>query len=81
MAFSNLQPGVALFDAAAGVFPAIFESANGWKSAKILADRQGRGQWGERQRLCEPVNLSQHEPSPAPASFASRCRHRFGTPA
>jgi len=26
--------------------PAIFASANGWKSAKILADRQGRGQWG-----------------------------------
>ena len=46
MAFSNLQPGMALFDGAAGVCPAIFESANGWKSAKILADRQGRGQWG-----------------------------------
>ena len=46
MAFSNLQPGRALFDGAAGVCPAIFEPANGWKSAKILADRQGRGQWG-----------------------------------
>jgi hypothetical protein len=39
MAFSNPQPGVALFDGAAGVCPAIFEPASGWKSAKILVWR------------------------------------------
>jgi hypothetical protein len=39
MAFSNPQPGLAPFDGAAGVCPAIFEPANGWKSAKILVWR------------------------------------------
>jgi hypothetical protein len=39
MAFSDLRPGVALLDGAAGVCPAIFEPANGWKSAKILVWR------------------------------------------
>src|SRR4029079_354063 len=62
-------------------FPAFLGPANGWKSVKMLPDRQGRGQWGNGNSPCEPVNLSQHEPSPAAASFASRCRHRFGTPA
>ena len=63
-----------------GVHPASFEPVDGWKSAKILPDRQGRGQVGlGGNGPGEPANLSQRRPSRAPASFASRCHDRFGT--